>query len=115
MSGYSKKTCRDVKGRDWVFVIHSIFIFNIMDKLSKPPEMFGGANLPLPGFNKPLADVGETISISSLSVLTMLNHGRAGVPLEVMGLMFGSVVDVCFFICFVYIMHLCDLSTFNGL
>jgi hypothetical protein len=29
-----------------VFVIHSIFIFNVMDKCNKPPEMFGGADSP---------------------------------------------------------------------
>jgi 26S proteasome regulatory subunit N11 len=31
--------------------------------------------------------------ISSLALLKMLKHGRAGVPLEVMGLMLGSFVD----------------------
>jgi hypothetical protein len=36
-----------------IFVIISIGIYIIMDKLSKPPEMFGGANLPFLGFNKP--------------------------------------------------------------
>ncbi|KAK2962361.1 putative 26S proteasome non-ATPase regulatory subunit 14 like protein [Blattamonas nauphoetae] len=38
-------------------------------------------------------DRGETIQISSLALLKMLKHGRAGVPLEVMGLMLGSFVD----------------------
>jgi len=38
-------------------------------------------------------DTSETIYISSLSLLKMLKHGRAGVPMEVMGLMLGEFVD----------------------
>mmetsp|Transcript_48816 Transcript_48816/g.97747 ORF Transcript_48816/g.97747 Transcript_48816/m.97747 type:complete len:300 (-) Transcript_48816:2741-3640(-) len=38
-------------------------------------------------------DSSETIQISSLSTLKMLRHGRAGVPIEVMGLMLGKIVD----------------------
>ena len=38
-------------------------------------------------------DSSETIIISSLALLKMLKHGRAGVPMEVMGLMLGSFVD----------------------
>ncbi|KAH7826793.1 putative 26S proteasome non-ATPase regulatory subunit 14 [Monocercomonoides exilis] len=45
------------------------------------------------GMDEPVPDVGETITISSLALLKMLKHGRAGVPLEVMGLMLGSFVD----------------------
>ena len=37
--------------------------------------------------NKP--DTSEQIYISSLALLKMLKHCRAGVPLEVMGLMLG--------------------------
>merc|ERR1711902_73574 len=33
------------------------------------------------------------IHISSLALLKMLKHGRAGVPMEVMGLMLGEFVD----------------------
>jgi 26S proteasome regulatory subunit N11 len=40
-----------------------------------------------------LPDDSEKIIISSLALLKMLKHGRAGVPLEVMGLMLGSFVD----------------------
>lgn len=36
---------------------------------------------------------GEVIHISSLALLKMLKHGRAGVPMEVMGLMMGEFVD----------------------
>lgn len=42
---------------------------------------------------KNLMDTAETIQISSLALLKMLKHGRAGVPMEVMGLMLGHVVD----------------------
>lgn len=38
-------------------------------------------------------DTAETVYISSLALLKMLKHGRAGVPMEVMGLMLGSFVD----------------------
>lgn len=38
-------------------------------------------------------DTAEVIHISSLSLLKMLKHGRAGVPMEVMGLMLGEFVD----------------------
>lgn len=43
--------------------------------------------------NEKLPDTSEQIIISSLALLKMLKHGRAGVPLEVMGLMLGSFVD----------------------
>src|ERR1700722_8566910 len=35
----------------------------------------------------------ETVYISSLALLKMLRRGRAGVPMEVMGLMLGEFVD----------------------
>ena len=38
-------------------------------------------------------DTAETVTISSLALLKMLKHGRAGVPMEVMGLMLGEFVD----------------------
>lgn len=41
----------------------------------------------------PSYDTAETIHISSLALLKMLKHGRAGVPFEVMGLMLGDWVD----------------------
>lgn len=41
----------------------------------------------------PLDDTKETVYISSLALLKMLKHGRAGVPMEVMGLMLGEFVD----------------------
>jgi len=41
----------------------------------------------------PKPDNGEVISISSLALLKMLKHGRAGVPMEVMGLLLGEYID----------------------
>ncbi len=41
----------------------------------------------------PLNDTSEQIQISSLALLKMLKHGKAGVPMEVMGLMLGEIVD----------------------
>jgi hypothetical protein len=38
-------------------------------------------------------DTAEQIHISSLALLKMMKHGRAGVPFEVMGLMLGEFVD----------------------
>lgn len=43
--------------------------------------------------NSTLIDNSETVYISSLALLKMLRHGRAGVPMEVMGLMLGEFVD----------------------
>ena len=45
------------------------------------------------GGDMPMPDASETIHISSLALLKMLKHGRAGVPVEVMGLMLGEYVD----------------------
>jgi 26S proteasome regulatory subunit N11 len=56
--------------------------------------------LPMMGGDQPdsdasIPDNGEVVLISSLSLLKMLKHGKAGAPLEVMGLMLGEFVDVC--------------------
>merc|ERR1711916_97749 len=48
----------------------------------------GGADADLPQM-----DTAEQVYISSLALLKMLKHGRAGVPMEVMGLMLGEFVD----------------------
>ncbi|KAK3621013.1 multicatalytic endopeptidase, partial [Elasticomyces elasticus] len=57
---------------------------------------------PTPVLNRPtvfrprdtnIIDNAETVYISSLALLKMLRHGRAGVPMEVMGLMLGEFVD----------------------
>eukprot|EP00922_Rhytidocystis_sp_ex-Travisia-forbesii_P051851 GHVS01076982.1.p1 GENE.GHVS01076982.1~~GHVS01076982.1.p1 ORF type:complete len:340 (+),score=43.25 GHVS01076982.1:62-1021(+) len=51
----------------------------------------GGGGLP--PADAPLADTSEQVYISSLALLKMLKHGRAGVPMEVMGLMLGEFID----------------------
>jgi len=53
----------------------------------------GGMGGMQPGVDTPVVDTSETIYISSLALLKMLKHGRAGVPMEVMGLMLGEFVD----------------------
>ncbi|VDM91528.1 unnamed protein product, partial [Onchocerca ochengi] len=52
-------------------------------------SQFGNAN-PV---DSNQVDTSETVYISSLALLKMLKHGRAGVPMEVMGLMLGEFVD----------------------
>jgi len=48
---------------------------------------------PPTGQDTEVVDTSEAIQISSLALLKMLKHGRAGVPMEVMGLMLGTFVD----------------------
>ncbi|CAI9777786.1 unnamed protein product [Fraxinus pennsylvanica] len=57
--------------------------------------MFAGAGGALghPPPDSPTLDSSEQVYISSLALLKMLKHGRAGVPMEVMGLMLGEFVD----------------------
>lgn len=43
--------------------------------------------------NEQQRDTSETVHISSLALLKMLIHCRAGIPLEVMGLMIGQYID----------------------
>jgi len=51
----------------------------------------GGSGAP--PSDTPAVDTAEQVYISSLALLKMLKHGRAGVPMEVMGLMLGEFVD----------------------
>jgi len=57
----------------------------------------GGMGRGMGGMGPPpdqnVADTAETTHISSLALLKMLKHGRAGIPMEVMGLMLGEFVD----------------------
>ena len=46
-----------------------------------------------PGVDIPQSDTGEQIYISSLALLKMMKHCKAGVPFEVMGLMVGEIHD----------------------
>jgi len=66
-----------------------------MERLQR---MFGNAGGLGAGMNAtptdgPVGDNAEMVYISSLALLKMLKHGRAGVPMEVMGLMLGEFVD----------------------
>lgn len=65
-----------------------------MDKLTR---LFGAGGMGGMGgmqmTDQPLVDTAEMVYISSLALLKMLKHGRAGVPMEVMGLMLGEFVD----------------------
>lgn len=56
----------------------------------------GGGGLGMgrePPQDMPTVDTAEMVYISSLALLKMLKHGRAGVPMEVMGLMLGEFID----------------------
>lgn len=53
----------------------------------------GGVGGGTPPGDMPQQDNSETVYISSLALLKMLKHGRAGVPMEVMGLLLGTIVD----------------------
>ena len=59
--------------------------------LSRMLGGLGGGGAPAP--DAPIPDTSEVTHISSLALLKMLKHGRAGVPMEVMGLMLGEFVD----------------------
>eukprot|EP00124_Ichthyophonus_hoferi_P004181 Ihof_evm2s431 gene=Ihof_evmTU2s431 len=59
-------------------------------------RLFGAGGMPgmqPPMTDAPAVDTAEMVYISSLALLKMLKHGRAGVPMEVMGLMLGEFVD----------------------
>lgn len=66
-----------------------------MDRLSRflGGQLGGMGGGGAPSIDQPVADTAEIVYISSLALLKMLKHGRAGVPLEVMGLMLGEFVD----------------------
>ncbi|KAI9113167.1 hypothetical protein K1719_015692 [Acacia pycnantha] len=52
-----------------------------------------GGSLERLSTDSALPDTAEQVYISPLALLKMLKHGRAGVPMEVMGLMLGELVD----------------------
>lgn len=62
-----------------------------MQRLLGAQGLGGGPSMG--GGDGPVVDNSETVYISSLALLKMLKHGRAGVPMEVMGLMLGEFVD----------------------
>lgn len=63
-----------------------------LNRMFRGQGMGGAGSAPL-GADSNLIDNSETVYISSLALLKMLRHGRAGVPMEVMGLMLGEFVD----------------------
>lgn len=66
-----------------------------MDRLQRlfGAQMGGGGGAAAPPADQPVADTAECTHISSLALIKMLKHGRAGVPMEVMGLMLGEFID----------------------
>ena len=64
-------------------------IFQISSKFRGLQEQYADVKVQ----DSNLVDNSETVYISSLALLKMLRHGRAGVPMEVMGLMLGEFVD----------------------
>ena len=67
----------------------NISVIVVFGNRQLPPPGFGGGAGGGPGADSPLVDTAEQTYISSLALLKMLKHGRAGVPMEVMGLMLG--------------------------
>lgn len=61
-----------------------------MDRLLRLGGAVPGLNQVPPLSDAPVVDTAEQVYISSLALLKMLKHGRAGVPMEVMGLMLGK-------------------------
>jgi 26S proteasome regulatory subunit N11 len=64
-----------------------------MDRLQRLFQGMGGGGGAAPQADAPMVDTAEKVHISSLALLKMLKHGRAGVPMEVMGLMLGEFID----------------------
>ncbi|CAD7929342.1 unnamed protein product [Amoebophrya sp. A120] len=66
--------------------------FNLQQLLGQMQGGGGGGGAPQQeAVSKP--DTSEQVYVSSLALLKMLRHGRAGIPMEVMGLMLGEFVD----------------------
>lgn len=64
-----------------------------MDRIQRLFQAAGGGGGGGGAPDAPVVDTSEIVYISSMSLLKMLKHGRAGVPMEVMGLMLGEFVD----------------------
>lgn len=62
-----------------------------MDRLLRLGGGMAGLSQAPPSTDGPAVDTAEQVYISSLALLKMLKHGRAGVPMEVMGLMLGKI------------------------
>ena len=64
-----------------------------MERLQQLMRGMPGGGMPGGGSDSPSPDCAEKVHVSSLALLKILKHGRAGVPMEVMGLMLGQFVD----------------------
>lgn len=64
-----------------------------MERLQQLMRGMPGSGMNALSSDSPTPDCAEKVHISSLALLKMLKHGRAGVPMEVMGLMLGQFVD----------------------
>ncbi|KAI6182995.1 26S proteasome regulatory subunit RPN11 [Aphelenchoides bicaudatus] len=64
-----------------------------MNNLDQFKALLAGVSSSTKSGDSKKVDTSETVYISSLALLKMLKHGRAGVPMEVMGLMLGEFVD----------------------
>jgi len=64
-----------------------------MDRMQRMFQAAAGGRGAAPAVDQAVPDTAETVHISSLALLKMLKHGRAGVPMEVMGLMLGEFID----------------------
>lgn len=67
-----------------------------MDRLLRLGGGMAGLSQAPPPTDAPAVDTAEQVYISSLALLKMLKHGRAGVPMEVMGLMLGKYAIITF-------------------
>jgi len=70
-----------------------------MDRLQQMLQGMGGGGGGGGGGDSNTVDNSEKVHVSSLALLKMLKHGRAGVPMEVMGLMLGQFVDDFTIVC----------------
>merc|ERR1711862_246511 len=64
-----------------------------MERLQQLMRGMPGAGMNPLASDSPTPDCSEKVHVSSLALLKMLKHGRAGVPMEGMGLMLGQFVD----------------------
>ena len=73
---------------------HPLIAVVMSENLQRLFGQLGAGAMPAStNIDTPTVDTAEMVYISSLALLKMLKHGRAGVPMEVMGLMLGEFVD----------------------
>lgn len=87
----------DHVGRTPIYALHDHW-FTVETRMERLQQLMrgmpGGGGLGGgAGSDSPSPDCAEKVHVSSLALLKMLKHGRAGVPMEVMGLMLGQFVD----------------------